>query len=66
MAQFTVYENINKTTKDTIPFLVDVQSELLNDINTRVVIPMCSVLALDNKPMSNLSPTFEINGASYV
>jgi toxin CcdB len=66
MAQFTVYENINETTKDSIPFLVDVQNEILNDISTRVVIPMCSALVLSNKPMSNLSPTFEIKGASYI
>ncbi len=66
MSQFTVYENTNGETKNSFPYFVDVQSELLNDLNTRVVIPMCPSIAIENKPMSNLSPVFEIQGSSYV
>ena len=56
MTQFTVYENINEYTKDVVPYLVDVQTELLNNLSTRVVIPMCPLSAI-GKPISNLSPT---------
>ncbi|MBU2575916.1 CcdB family protein [Patescibacteria group bacterium] len=66
MAQFTVYKNINEATKDSVPYLVDVQNDILADLNTRVVIPMCSTSAFGNKPISNLSPSFEINGSSYI
>ena len=65
MAQFTVYENINEETSNTIPYLVDVQHDLLSSLNTRVVIPMCLSKALGNKTISNLSPVFEINGSKY-
>ncbi len=66
MAQFTVYENINEESKETIPYFVDVQNELLNDLNTRVVIPMCLSTVIGNKPIGNLSPVFEIKGYKYV
>ncbi len=46
MAQFTVYENTNEYSKDTIPNLVDVQSELLDGLSTRVVVPMCPSSAI--------------------
>ena len=66
MAQFTVYENINEDTKNAIPYLLDVQNDLLSDLNTRVVIPMCLSKALGNKPISNLSPVFKIDGSEYI
>lgn len=66
MAQFTVYENANEATKDTFPYLVDVQNDILDDLNTRVVIPMCLASAFGKKPISNLSLTFDINGSTYL
>ncbi len=65
MPQFTVYENINEETNSEIPYLVDVQNDLLSDLNTRVVIPLCLPKALGNKVISNLSPVFEIKGSKY-
>ena len=65
MAQFTVYKNINEETNDAIPYLVDVQNDLLDGLHTRVVIPMCLSSALGNRPISNLSPVFEIKGSSF-
>jgi toxin CcdB len=64
--QFTVYENINEETREIFPYLVDVQNDLLSDLNTRVVIPMCISTAFGNKPISNLSPVFEIKGSNYL
>lgn len=66
MAQFTVYENTNEETNDVYPFLVDVQNDLLSDLNTRVVIPMCLLKAMENKSISYLSPVFEIKGSQYI
>lgn len=65
MPQFTVYENINKQTKDSFPYLLDVQTNLLNGLNTRVVIPLCPSDALGKKSISNLSPRFEIKMVSH-
>ena len=66
MSQFTVYENINNKTKDEYPFLVNVQNDLLNNLNTRVVIPLCLSSSFGNKTISNLSPVFVIKGQQYV
>lgn len=66
MAQFSVYRNKNARTKSTFPLLVDVQSDLLELLNTRVVIPMTKAPALTRKPVSYLTPEVSFNGDRYV
>ena len=38
MAQFDVYRNTNPATRTRIPYLLDIQSDLLESISTRVVV----------------------------
>ena len=57
MAQFDVYENTNKKTKKYIPFLLDIQNDILSNLNTRVVVP----LVLNMKAAKILNPVFEID-----
>ncbi len=59
MAQFDVYENPNEKTKSEIPFLLDLQAELLNPLATRVVAPLVSASVMD-KPIAHLNPKFQI------
>lgn len=66
MAQFSVYRNKNARTKATFPLLVDVQSDLLEPLNTRVVIPMTKALALTKKPVSHLTPVVSFDGDRYL
>ncbi len=66
MAQFTVYRNKSARTKATFPFLVDVQSDLLEDLQTRVVIPLSKAGALTKKPVSHLTPILQFDGETYV
>lgn len=66
MSQFTVYRNKSGRTKTTFPFLVDVQSELLDDLQTRVVIPLSKVAALAKNPVSRLMPVLPFEGDRYV
>ena len=66
MAQFAVYRNKNPRTKAAFPLLVDVQSDLLEPLNTRVVIPMTKAPALARKPVSHLTPEVAFNGDRYV
>jgi toxin CcdB len=66
VAQFSVYRNKNIRTKATFPYLVDVQSDLLEPLNTRVVIPMTKAAALAKKPVSHLTPEVSFNGDRYV
>ncbi len=40
MAQFDVYPNPSRTSKTYYPYLVDVQSPLLRELATRIVIPL--------------------------
>jgi toxin CcdB len=66
VAQFGVFRNKNARTKATFPYLVDVQSDLLEPLNTRVVIPMTKAAALTRKPVSHLTPEVTFNGDRYV
>jgi toxin CcdB len=66
VAQFSVHGNKNPRTKAAFPFLVDVQSDLLEPLNTRVVIPMTKAPALTKKPVSHLTPEVSFNGDRYL
>lgn len=66
MAQFTVYRNKNARSRALFPFLVDVQSDLLDDLQTRVVIPLSKAAALTKKPVGNLTPIVQFEGDDYV
>ncbi|WP_333873385.1 CcdB family protein [Methylobacter sp.] len=63
MAQFDVFENPNKATNQTIPYLLDVQSDLLDTLSTRVVVPLLSASAM-NKAIKHLNPEFTIRNTA--
>lgn len=66
MTQFTLYENQNKNSKEAYPYFVDVQSSLLDDLNSRLVIPLSPQKNLNNINVKKLCPTFEIDSNIYV
>lgn len=66
MAQFAVYRNKNARTKAIFPLLVDVQSDLLGDLQTRVVIPLTKVAALSKNPLGQLTPVLKFADEAYV
>ena len=66
MAQFTVYRNKNARTKAIFPFLVDVQSNLLEELQTRVVIPLTKAAALSRRPLDQLTPILKVEDEAYV
>ena len=59
MAQFDVYENANGASHDAIPYLLDVQTGLLDSLSTRVVVPLAAA-SFFGKPATHLNPTFVI------
>ncbi|MDO9163461.1 MAG: CcdB family protein [Methylococcaceae bacterium] len=59
MAQFIVYENANRATKKTYPYLLDIQSSLLDELRTTVVIPLCPSALAGNAAISKLCPVVE-------
>lgn len=65
MAQFTVHRNKDPRSRATYPFLVDVQSDLLEGLQTRVVIPLTKAASLTSKPIRRLTPTVQFDGETY-
>lgn len=66
MTQFAVYENTNPATKAAVPLLLNVQSDLLAELGTRVVVPLYTASAMQGKMLRTLTPRFEIEGEPYV
>ena len=64
MKQFDLYANTDAQTKKTYPLLVDVQTGLLDMLNSRVVIPLTEVKPDKDLP-NNICPKLEINGKQY-
>lgn len=66
MAQFTVYRNRNPGTKAEYPLLLDVQTDLLDELTTRVVVPLTRAAGLMRRPIRNLMPVVTVDGEEYV
>jgi len=62
MAQFDVYRNANPATRARIPYLLDVQSDLLDSLATRVVVPLCKPGILKGRLAERLNPVFRVEG----
>lgn len=65
MAQFDVYENTNPETRQTIPYLLDVQAGLLDNLATRVVVPLITASAM-GKAALHLNPQFRIRRTAVI
>jgi toxin CcdB len=63
MSQFDVYENPKAETNRVVPYLLDVQANLLDSLATRVVVPLVSVAAPD-KVIKHLNPQFLVGQTS--
>ena len=66
MAQFTVYENPNRSTRAVYPYLLDIQSDLLDDLRTTVVIPLAPARLAGKAAISRLCPLLEVDGEPHV
>jgi toxin CcdB len=66
MPQFSLYQNSNKSTATAYPYFVDVQSELLETLNTRLVIPLTPIELLDKKSPTQLCPVIHIDQGDFV
>ena len=66
MAAYSVFRNPNPKTKTAVPFLLDVQSEVLSVLGTRVVVPLYRPNAAGVRAMSRLTPVVRFQGHSLV
>lgn len=65
MAQFDVYLNPNPASRKAIPYLLDVQADLLDTLATRVVVPL--VLAEEmGAAAQTLNPKFKIKNTAVI
>ncbi len=62
MAQFDVYRNPDPSTADEFPYLLDIQHDIHRRLRSRLVVP----LSLAMKPITHLTPIFEIEGRKVV
>lgn len=65
MSQFSVYRNPNPETKTATPFLLDIQSDLIEDLGTCVVVPLCLASAMKSTLIKTLTPVFKVEGKQY-
>jgi len=66
MSQFILYKNLDNNTSKAYPYFVDVQSELLSTLNTRLVIPLTPLYLLAKKAPSHLCPTVHLEQGDFV
>lgn len=62
--QFTVYYNTHPTS--SYPYLLDVQSDLIDVLSTRLVVPLYLLDKVRTKIPARLCPEIEVNGERYL
>lgn len=61
MAQYDVYANSDRRTRSFIPYFIDIQSDFLDDLETRLVMPLVPSGRRET-PIPRLHPVVEIDG----
>lgn len=64
--QFDVFQNKNPNSQERVPYLLDVQAELLDALDTRVVVPLLAKQASSRYIVNGLMPVLEIKGKPYI
>lgn len=66
MAQFDVYLNPSEQTRNTYPFILDIQNELIAGIATRIVVPLGNAANFSGEEMKGLTPRISFEGAELL
>jgi toxin CcdB len=66
MPQFSVYQNLNTKSRELFPFMVEIQSNLLKDLPTTVVVPLCNPNSFGGKVITRLCPVIEFDGKQFM
>jgi toxin CcdB len=66
MPQFSVHRNQHAPTRARFPLLVDIQTNLLEELATRVVIPLTPQAASKSQKMNRLTPVVVVDGKQYI
>lgn len=62
MQQFDVYANPSKHTCKAYPYILDIQSDVISDIATRIVVPLGLKKDFKSEQLKKLTPTVEYEG----
>jgi len=66
VAQFDIYANPVKSQREDIPWCVDIQSDLLSGLSTRLVLPLAARKYMPPESPRRLCPQVQWEGESYV
>lgn len=66
MAQFSVYRNQNAATREQFPYLLNVQNDLLDALQTCVVVPLAAATKVGYHVMSRLTPMVTVQAKQYL
>ncbi len=62
MAQFDVYENPQVASRGSVPYVVDIQSALIDQLPSRLVMPLSRTSLHQVRLPANLCPLFDVKG----
>lgn len=65
MAQFDVYENTDVQSRKRTPYLLDIQSDILESLSMRVVVPLRPYTQDQDAVISKLHPVIQIGEKAY-
>ncbi len=66
MPQFSLYKNEDDSSSEAYPYFIDIQSPLLSDLNSRLVIPLSSHKILNDTDVEKLCPIIHIDEGNFV
>jgi len=66
MPQFDIHTNTNPYSKKQYPYLIDVQSNILDQLETRLVIPLILKSNFGHNIIKYLTPILTINNQEYI
>lgn len=66
MAHLDVYRNTDGESAAALPYVLDVQSSLLDELPTCMVIPLATPDAIETLPILRLNPTISVAGRPLV
>jgi toxin CcdB len=65
MARFDLHQNPSRRSRDRVPYLLDVQADMLADLATRLVAPL--IPKSEHGPVAQrLNPVFKVGAKQYV
>ena len=66
MSQYCVHKNMNDNSKKIYPYLLDVQSPLLDTLETRLVIPVARKSSFTKSILNRINPVIKIDNIDYL